>query len=181
MTREIIIAGFGGQGVMSMGKTLTEAGLKEGYEVSWVPSYGPEMRGGTANCAVVVTPEEIGSPIITEPDVVVAMNLPSLTKFEPTLKAGGTLIYNSSLIQREGGREDITVIAVPANDLANELGNTRVANMVVMGTLLAQTKIVNQDSIQEALRKVLPAHRHDLLGVNEQAMVRGAEYAKLDK
>lgn len=178
---EMIFAGFGGQGVMSMGMMVTYAGMLEEKNVSWIPSYGPEMRGGTANCGVVVTAEEIGSPIITEPDVVVAMNLPSLTKFEPTLKPGGTLIYNSSLIEREGGRDDITVIAVPANDLANELGNTRVANMVVMGTLLAQTKIVGNDTIKDALRKVLPAHRHDLLGVNEEAMKRGAEYAKINQ
>lgn len=178
---EMIFAGFGGQGVMSMGMMVTYAGMLEDKNVSWIPSYGPEMRGGTANCGVVVTSEAIGSPIITEPDVVVAMNLPSLTKFEPALKPGGILIYNSSLIERDGGRDDITVIAVPANDLANELGNTRVANMVVMGTLLAKTKIVSEKSIKEALRKVLPAHRHDLLGVNEAAMQRGAEHIKLDK
>lgn len=178
---EMIFAGFGGQGVMSMGMMVTYAGMLEDKNVSWIPSYGPEMRGGTANCGVVVTSEEIGSPIITEPDVVVAMNLPSMTKFESIIKKGGILIYNSSLIEREGGRDDITVIGVPANDLATELGNTRVANMVVMGTLLAQTKIVSQESIQQALRKVLPAHRHDLLGVNEEAMQRGAEYAKIDK
>lgn len=175
---EIIFAGFGGQGVMSMGMMVTYAGMLEEKNVSWIPSYGPEMRGGTANCGVVVTAEEIGSPIITEPDVVIAMNLPSLTKFEPLLKSGGLLIYNSSLIDREGGRDDITVIGVPANELAAELGNTRVANMVVMGTLLAQTRIVGAPAIKEALRKVLPAHRHDLIGVNEEAMERGAQYAQ---
>ena len=175
---EMIFAGFGGQGVMSMGMMVAYAGMIEEKNVSWIPSYGPEIRGGTANCAVVVTADEIGSPIITEPDVVVAMNLPSMTKFEPMLKPGGMLIYNSSLIEREGGRDDITVIAVPANDLASELGNTRVANMIVMGTLLAKTKVVGIDSIKKALRQVLPVHRHDLLGVNEDAMKRGAEYVK---
>lgn len=175
---EMIFAGFGGQGVMSMGMMVTYAGMLEEKNVSWIPSYGPEMRGGTANCGVVVTAAEIGSPIITEPDVVVAMNLPSLTKFEPMLKEGGLLIYNSSLIEREGGREDISVIGVPANDLASELGNTRVANMVVMGALLAQTEVVAVESIKKALRQVLPEHRHDLLGINEEAMKRGAEHAK---
>ena len=153
---EMIFAGFGGQGVMSMGMMVAYAGMIEEKNVSWIPSYGPEMRGGTANCAVVVTADEIGSPIITEPDVVVAMNLPSMTKFEPMLKPGGMLIYNSSLIEREEGRDDITVIGVPANQLATELGNSRVANMVVMGTLLAKTEVVGTESIKKALRQVLP-------------------------
>lgn len=174
---EIILAGFGGQGVMSMGQMLAYAGMIEEKNVSWIPSYGPEMRGGTANCAVVVTSGEVGSPIVTEPDVVVAMNLPSMLKFEPILKPGGILIYNSSLIEREDGRDDITVIAVPGNEVAGELGNSRVANMVVMGALLAKTNVVTEDSIKAALRKVLPSHRHDLLDVNESAMERGAEYA----
>lgn len=173
---EMIFAGFGGQGVMSMGMMVAYAGMIEEKNVSWIPSYGPEMRGGTANCAVVVTSDEIGSPIITEPDVVVAMNLPSMTKFEPMLKPGGMLIYNSSLIEREEGRDDITVIGVPANQLATELGNSRVANMVVMGTLLAKTEVVSTESIKKALRQVLPQHRHDLLGVNEDAIQRGAEF-----
>lgn len=175
---EMIFAGFGGQGVMSMGMMVAYAGMIEEKNVSWIPSYGPEMRGGTANCAVVVTAEEIGSPIITEPDVVVAMNLPSMNKFEPMLKPGGLLIYNSSLIEREGGRDDITVIGVPANQLATELGNSRVANMIVMGALLAKTKAVGTESIKKALRQVLPSHRHDLLGINEEAIKRGAEFAK---
>jgi 2-oxoglutarate ferredoxin oxidoreductase subunit gamma len=175
---EMIFAGFGGQGVMSMGMMVAYAGMIEEKNVSWIPSYGPEMRGGTANCAVVVTAEEIGSPIITEPDVVVAMNLPSMNKFEPMLKPGGLLIYNSSLIEREGGRDDITVIGVPANQLATELGNSRVANMIVMGALLAKTKVVGTESIKKALRQVLPSHRHDLLGINEEAIKRGAEFAK---
>lgn len=178
---EIILAGFGGQGVMSMGQMLAYAGMIEEKQVSWIPSYGPEMRGGTANCAVVVTNDEIGSPVVTEPDVVVAMNLPSMDKFESKLKVGGLLIYNSSLIEREGGRGDITVIAVPANEIANELGNSRIANMVIMGTLLTKTNVVSFESIKAALREVLPSHRHDLLQVNEQAMERGSEYATQDR
>lgn len=178
---EIVFAGFGGQGVMSMGMMVAYAGMIEEKNVSWIPSYGPEMRGGTANCAVVVTSDEIGSPIVTDPDVVVAMNLPSMTKFESKLKKGGILIYNSSLIEREEGRDDITVIGVPANEIANELGNSRVANMVVMGALLAKTGVASNESVKAALRKVLPAHRHDLLPVNEQAMERGSEYANKDR
>ncbi|MGI6364815.1 MAG: 2-oxoacid:acceptor oxidoreductase family protein [Bacillota bacterium] len=178
---ELIFAGFGGQGVMSMGMMLAYAGMLEEKNVSWIPSYGPEMRGGTANCAVVVTADEIGSPLVTDPDVVVAMNLPSMLKFEPKLKKGGLLIYNSSLIEREEGREDITVVGIPANEIATELGNSRVANMVVMGALLAKTGVAKPESIKAALRKVLPAHRHDLLPVNEQAMERGAEYASKDR
>lgn len=178
---ELIFAGFGGQGVMSMGMMLAYAGMLEEKNVSWIPSYGPEMRGGTANCAVVVTADEIGSPLVTDPDVVVAMNLPSMLKFEPKLKKGGLLIYNSSLIEREEGREDITVVGIPANEIATELGNSRVANMVVMGALLAKTGVAKPESIRAALRKVLPAHRHDLLPVNEQAMERGAEYASKDR
>lgn len=173
---EIILAGFGGQGVMSLGQMLTYAGMLEQKQVSWIPSYGPEMRGGTANCAVVVTSEEIGSPVVVEPDIVVAMNLPSMDKFEPMLKPGGILFYNTSLIEREPARDDIKAIGIPANDIANELGNSRVANMVVMGALLAETGVVNTDSIKEALQKVLPSHRHDLLEVNHQAMERGKEY-----
>lgn len=178
---ELIFAGFGGQGVMSMGMMFAYAGMLEEKNVSWIPSYGPEMRGGTANCAVVVTADEIGSPLVTDPDVVVAMNLPSMLKFEPKLKKGGLLIYNSSLIEREEGREDITVVGIPANEIATELGNSRVANMVVMGALLAKTGVAKPESIKAALRKVLPAHRHDLLPVNEQAMERGAEYASKDR
>jgi len=178
---EIVFAGFGGQGVMSMGMMVAYAGMIEEKNVSWIPSYGPEMRGGTANCAVVVTSDEIGSPIVTDPDVVVAMNLPSMTKFESKLKKGGILIYNSSLIEREEGRDDITVIGVPANEIANELGNSRVANMVVMGALLAKTGVASNESVKAALRKVLPAHRHDLLPVNEQAMERGSEYVSKDR
>lgn len=178
---ELVFAGFGGQGVMSMGMMVAYAGMIEEKNVSWIPSYGPEMRGGTANCAVVVTADEIGSPLVTDPDVLVAMNLPSMLKFEPKLKKGGLLIYNSSLIEREEGRDDITVIPVPANEIATELGNSRVANMVVMGTLLAKTGVAKFESISAALRKVLPAHRHDLLPVNEQAMERGAEYVSKDR
>ena len=174
----MILAGFGGQGVMSMGQLIAYSGMLEGKEVSWMPSYGPEMRGGTANCTVVVSEEVIGSPVVVEPQVVVAMNLPSLDKFESMVKPGGVLIINTSLINRTCQREDITVIEVPANEIANELGNSRVANMVVLGTLIAQTKVVTKDSIIESLKKVLPEHRHNLIPMNESALDKGAEFTK---
>lgn len=175
---DMILAGFGGQGVMLMGQLVAYSGMIEGKEVSWMPSYGPEMRGGTANCTVVVSEEAIGSPVVVEPQVVVAMNLPSLDKFESMVKPGGVLIINSSLINRTCDRDDITVIEVPANEIANEIGSGKVANMVMLGTLIAQTKVVTQESVIEALKKVLPEHRHNLIPVNENALNRGAELVK---
>lgn len=175
---DMILAGFGGQGVMSMGQLVAYSGMLEGKEVSWMPSYGPEMRGGTANCTVVVSEDPIGSPVVVEPQIVVAMNLPSLDKFESMVKPGGVLIINSSLINRSCERDDITVIEVPANQIANDLGNSKVANMVILGTVIAQTKVVDQDSVIESLKKVLPEHRHNLIPMNKEALDKGAAYAK---
>ena len=135
MTTEIIFAGFGGQGVILAGKILTLAGMNEDKYVSHIPSYGAEMRGGTANCSVIVSDEEVASPVIEHPDVVVALNKPSMTKFETSLKKGGLLIYNSSLIDTVPSRKDIRVLALPANDMAAETNNSRGANMVVLGCL----------------------------------------------
>jgi len=171
---EIIIAGFGGQGVMSMGQLLTYAGMLEGKHVSFIPSYGPEMRGGTANCAVVVSDEEIGSPIVTEPNCVIAMNLPSLKKFEPTLVPGGLLLINSSLIKEESSRKDIRVCRIAVNELAAELGNDKVANMVMLGAFLGATGVVAIDSVVESLKKVLPERRHNLIPLNKKALELGA-------
>ena len=133
MNKEMIFAGFGGQGVMLMGQILAYAGMLEGQQVSWFPAYGPEMRGGTANCSIIIGDEPVGTPIVTEPSVVVAMNLPSLDKFEPMLHADGTLLINSSLIDRKPHRTDIKTYYVPCNDIAQELGNLKVANMVMVG------------------------------------------------
>ncbi|MEW6624094.1 MAG: 2-oxoacid:acceptor oxidoreductase family protein [Bacillota bacterium] len=174
MLHEIIIAGFGGQGVMSMGQLLTYAGMLEGKHVSFIPSYGPEMRGGTANCAVVVSDEEIGSPIVTEPNCVIAMNLPSLKKFEPTLVPGGLLLINSSLIKEESSRKDIRVCRIAVNELAAELGNDKVANMVMLGAFLGATGVVAIDSVVESLKKVLPERRHNLIPLNKKALELGA-------
>lgn len=178
MTHEIILAGFGGQGVMLMGQILTYAGMIEEKFVSWMPSYGPEMRGGTANCTVVISDTPVGSPLVTKPSIVVAMNLPSLDKFEETVKPGGLLLYNSSLIEQKPTRTDINVVAIPANGIADELGNSRIANMVILGALLAKEQVVSMEAVHKALRKALPPHRHNLLPLNEQALARGFELVK---
>ena len=173
MTHEIVMAGFGGQGVMLMGELMTYAGMLENKHVSWIPSYGPEMRGGTANCSVIISDEPVGAPIVSEPTTVVAMNLPSLDKFEAALQAGGNLIINSSLIERSSKRSDVNVLLVPSNDIANELGNAKVANMVVLGTIIAATKAVSQESVLKAFAKMF-AKKPELLAINEQAIKRGA-------
>jgi 2-oxoglutarate ferredoxin oxidoreductase subunit gamma len=175
---EAIFAGFGGQGVMLMGQLVAYSGMYEGKNVSWVPSYGPEMRGGTANCSVVVTEETVGSPVFTEPSVLVAMNRPSLEKFEATLRPGGLLFYNSSLIDIKPQRTDITAIAVPANDLAAELGNSRVANMVVMGAIIKRTGIIKAETALDVLKaKVLTGKKQSLVEINRAALNKGMELA----
>jgi 2-oxoglutarate ferredoxin oxidoreductase subunit gamma len=171
---EAIFAGFGGQGVLLMGQLIAYSGMYEGKNVSWVPSYGPEMRGGTANCSVVVSEEAVGSPVFTEPNVLVAMNRPSLEKFEASLQPGGLLFYNSSLINIKPKRTDITVIAVPANELADQLGNSRVANMVVMGAIIKKTGIVKVDTAMHVLtEKVLTGRKEKLIPVNRAAFDQG--------
>ncbi len=174
MLHEILIAGFGGQGVMSMGMLLAYAGMTEGLKTSWMPSYGPEMRGGTANCSVVIASDAIGSPLVTEPSGLVVMNLPSLEKFERKVKPGGLMVINSSLVKKKASRDDIEVLYVPANDIADELGNPRVANMVALGAFVAKLRPVKLDSVKASLKKVLPERRHDLIPLNERALDRGA-------
>jgi 2-oxoglutarate ferredoxin oxidoreductase subunit gamma len=175
---EAIFAGFGGQGVMLMGQLVAYSGMYEGKNVSWVPSYGPEMRGGTANCSVVVSADSIGSPVFTEPSVLVAMNRPSLEKFEAMLKPGGLLFYNSSLIDVKPKRTDITAVAIPANDLAAELGNLKVANMVVLGAVIKKTGIVNVDTAMHVLtEKVLTGKKEKLIPVNRAALDKGMAVA----
>lgn len=174
MLEEIIIAGFGGQGVMSMGQLIAYAGMLEGKGVSWLPSYGPEQRGGTANCAVVVSDEPVGSPLVTSPSTAIVLNNPSFDKFEPRVRPGGLLIVNSSLIVRNSNRKDIKVIELMATDMANDLGNARVANMILLGAFLECTKIVSVESVMESLKKVLSSDKHHLLNVNKQALQKGA-------
>lgn len=178
MVEELIIAGFGGQGVMVMGQILSYAGMHEGKNVSWIPSYGPEMRGGTANCSVVVSDEPIASPIVTEPTTALVMNRPSLDRFEPMVQPGGLLIYNSSLIDRAPERTDIRVIAVPANELGEEVGSDKVANMVVLGAYIKARGTVSFETVGQCLAEVLPARRHDLIPLNLEALKRGAELVK---
>ncbi len=178
MTHEIICAGFGGQGVMLIGQIIAYGGMIEGKSVSWFPSYGPEMRGGTANCSVVVSEKQVGSPIVSEPDGIIAMNRPSLEKFLSAVKPGGTIIYNSSLIDLIPERSGVKILPVPANDIAAELGNDKVANMVALGTYLGLTKVISLPSVEEALKKVLPPRRHKLIPLNIQALQKGLELAK---
>ncbi len=176
MIEEIIFAGFGGQGVMVMGQLISYAGMLEGKHVSWIPSYGPEMRGGTANCSVVVSDEEIGSPVVNDPDTVVALNLPSLERFVRKLKPKGLLIYNSSLIEKKNYRDDVESIAIPANDIAEELGSGKVANIVMLGAYLRKKGVIKIESVIESFRKVLPPRRHNLIPLNTQAIFRGAAF-----
>jgi 2-oxoglutarate ferredoxin oxidoreductase subunit gamma len=174
MLEEIIIAGFGGQGVMSMGQLIAYAGMLEGKGVSWLPSYGPEQRGGTANCAVVVSDETVGSPLVTNPSTAIVLNNPSFEKFEPRVRPGGLLIINSSLVTRVSERRDIEIIEITATDIAADLGNTRVANMILLGAFIERTKVVSSDSIIESLKKVLSEEKHHLIEVNKQALNKGA-------
>ena len=173
MEKQFLIAGFGGQGVLLIGQLIAKAAMREEYEVSWMPSYGPEMRGGEANCAVVVSDEEIGSPLVTEPPVLVAMNKPSLTKFMPKMAPGGILLYNASLIEDVELRDDVTVIPVPCNQIAEELGNQRTANMVMLGAILGATQFVAADTLKETLREWLGEKRASMLDINWQAIERG--------
>ncbi len=178
---DIIMAGFGGQGVMSMGTLLTYAGMIEGKNVSWIPSYGPEMRGGTANCSVVISDSPIASPLVTKPTAVIAMNLPSLDKFESWLEPGGVLIINSSMVNRKAQRDDIIVVEVPANEVAQELGSSRIANMVALGAYVTATGAVKAESVLDSLKEALPAHRHNLIPLNKEALERGGAFAQQDR
>ncbi len=172
MQNDVIMAGFGGQGILLIGKVLAYAGMNEGKEVSWLPSYGPEMRGGTCNCTVVISDRPVGSPVINSPRSVVAMNLPSLDKFETALRPGGVLLINASLISRDARRDDVTVIRVPANEIANELGNPRAANMVILGAYLGATNAVSLDQVEQVVRESFAA-KPSLVEANLEALRKG--------
>jgi len=178
MEKQFLIAGFGGQGVLLIGQLIAKAAMLEGREVSWMPSYGPEMRGGEANCAVVVSDEAIGSPLVSEPPVLVAMNKPSLIKFMPKMQCGGTLIYNSSLIEGVDIRDDIKVIAVPCNEIAAKLDSDRVANMVMLGAIQQATDVCGDESIHATLVDWLGEKKAALVAVNEQAVAEGRKTAQ---
>jgi 2-oxoglutarate ferredoxin oxidoreductase subunit gamma len=178
MTHEIIMAGFGGQGVMAMGKILAEAALREGKNVSWLPSYGPEMRGGTANCNVIVSEEPVGAPIVTEASAALVLNRPSLDKFEKDVVAGGVLIINSSLIDQKATREDIKVYYVPANEIANEIGTGKIANMVMLGAYLEASGAAKQDTIMEVVTEIFSGKKAQVIPLNKEALQRGAACVK---
>ncbi len=175
MEERIIIAGFGGQGVMAIGQLLTYAGMIEGKHVSWLPSYGPEMRGGTANCNVVISSDDVGSPVVIDSTSAIIMNKPSLDKFENSVVKGGKLFINSSLIDRKSERDDIDVYYVPCNEIADKLGNSRVANMVMLGAYLEATKIVSIDSVLQGFTKVFGERKAHLIPINKEALEKGAE------
>lgn len=178
MSEEIIIAGFGGQGVLSMGMIIAYGGMIEGKEVSWMPSYGPEMRGGTANCIVITGDEPVSSPIVSMFDTVVVFNQPSLDKFEPKVKPGGLLMYEEESIINPPTRIDITALPIPASRTAVELKNQKVINLVMLGAFLAIKKVIKPETATKALYKVLPERHHHLIPLNKRAMQKGMDLAK---
>ena len=178
MQKEIIIAGFGGQGVLFSGQIIAYSAMDAGKEVTWIPSYGPEMRGGTANCTVVIADHEIGSPLVKNPPLAIALNLPSFDKYEETLATGGTLIVNQSMVDRDAKREDINVIFVPCNEIAEEIGNKKLMNMVAVGALLTALSEITLQDVEKSLEDHLPARHKHLLPMNFEALRRGFEAAQ---
>ena len=178
MYQGIRIAGFGGQGVVSAGILLAQAGVEDKKNASWLPSYGPEMRGGTANCSVVVTDGEVYTPIVTAPDTVIVMNEPSLPKFEPTLKKGGLLILNTSLVNSRPTRKDITVVCVPCNEIAKQVGMDKIATLVALGAFVKVTGAVSLDSVADAMKKVYKRAKPEMLELNKKALQAGFEAVK---
>ncbi len=176
MTTKYLFAGFGGQGLLFSGKVLAYKGLIEDKNVSWLPSYGPEMRGGTASCGVTISDEPIGAPIVLEPDVLVAMNLPSLDKYEGKVTPGGYIFVDSSLIERKVQRDDVKVYYVPATKLASDNGSTTLANMVLVGKLLQVLGSYNEETVENALGKCISARHADLLDLNRKMMEIGRDY-----
>lgn len=176
MTNELVIAGFGGQGILFMGKVLAYGGLMSGHEVSWLPSYGPEMRGGTANCHVIISKTLVGSPIITNPTVLIAMNKPSLDKFEDLVVSGGKIFVDSSLIDRKVKRDDVEVHYIPATQMALENKTPKLANMIILGKLIKETNILSYDEMKEGLKKCVPAKKPELFDVNLKVIDLGYNY-----
>lgn len=175
MQADVIISGFGGQGVLFAGQLLAYAALDNGYHVTWFPSYGPEMRGGTAHCTVIIADQEIGAPLVRRPQTAIVMNQPSLDKYEPLVLDGGLLIVNESLVSRDVERDDLEVVLVPANDLAEALGETRLANMIMIGAMLSREPIFSLDQVFASLEAHIPDHRRDLLDANNKALEKGFE------
>ena len=173
---EIVIAGFGGQGLLFIGKVLAYAGLIEQRQLSWLPSYGPEMRGGTANCNVILSDDPVGSPIVQHPNVLIVMNTPSLDKYEKSVVPGGKIFVDSTLITRKVERDDVDVYYVPATQMAKEMELGNLANMILLGTVIRETQCIKDETIEEALKHVIPARKASLLGVNMKAIQTGKDF-----
>lgn len=176
MLLKSVFSGFGGQGVLMMGYVLAWAGMHEDKHVTFLPAYGAEVRGGTANCTVVVSDQEIASPVASFPEFVVAMNYPSMVKYENMVKSDGILFLNSDLISESPRRDDIKVVRVPANSLAHEMGNDRALNMVMLGAMVAVTGVVSQEALEKAVESVLEGKKKRLIDVNQEALVKGAQF-----
>ena len=176
MTNQILIAGFGGQGVLFAGKFLAYKGLLEEKQISWLPSYGPEMRGGTANCSVIISDEPVGSPIVSNPDALIAMNLPSLDKYEPAVAPGGKVFIDSTLIDRKALRDDIDAYYIPATKMAADAGIPTLANMIILGKMIKETGAVSFENLIDAMKKVVSAKHAELLEINIKALESGYNY-----
>jgi 2-oxoglutarate ferredoxin oxidoreductase subunit gamma len=174
MQEEIIVSGFGGQGTLFAGQLLAYAAMDNGYHVTWIPSYGPEMRGGKARCTVVISDEEIGSPLVRRPSAAIVLNIPSMEAFEPAVKPGGVLIVNSSLVPQKSERDDIRIVYAPASDMATELGNVRMANVICLAALVEIIGVVSLQAVKQALDDHLPERHRRLLRLNYEAMDKGA-------
>ena len=176
MHKEVIMAGFGGQGVMAIGKNLVKAGMEEGYEVTWVPSYGPEMRGGTSNCSVIISDTRIGTPVIDHPTELIAMNRPSLDTFEETVLPGGSIFINSSAVSKDVediDRNDVKIYHIPCEDIAIELGNPKVGNMVMLGAYIGATHALKVSTVETMIEKIFEGKNPDLVTLNKEALHRG--------
>ena len=176
MTTQILIAGFGGQGVLFAGKLLAYKGMYDGKEISWLPSYGPEMRGGTANCSVIISDTPVGSPIVDKPDVLMVMNLPSLDKYEDAVNKGGKIFVDSSFIERKVERSDVDAYYVPATKMAAEAGVPTLANMILLGKLLKETQVLDFEGLDGVFKKIVSAKRADLIDANLKALEIGYNY-----
>ncbi len=176
MTNNILIAGFGGQGILFSGKFLAYEGLLEQKEVSWLPSYGPEMRGGTANCSIIISDKKVGSPIVNEPDILIAMNAPSLEKYEPATVSGGKIFVDSSLIEKKVQKADVESYYIPATKLALDNNLKGLANMIMLGLMIKKTGIMPFENVERTLKKVIPAKKADMLELNIKAIELGYNY-----
>ncbi|MGD2206529.1 MAG: 2-oxoacid:acceptor oxidoreductase family protein [Anaerolineae bacterium] len=178
MHEEIIVSGFGGQGALFAGQMLTYTGMDEGWHVTWIPSYGPEMRGGTAHCVVIISDDAIGSPIISQPTMCIVMNPPSMDKYEPLVKPGGLLVANSTLIRSRSERDDVECVYVPANEIASELGNVKMANVVLLGAMLGTREVLSLESIKRTLDTHIPERRKHIIEPNKRALDRGVAFVR---